>query len=127
MVKTKKSNDKFPAKWASTNFDDFDFNPPGQPVVAESHKPLPTPRNPLGGQNASDVLGENSPQAIAGRLATMLDGGEPNEDAIYQAIIKYRGIARQLPPETRATMDKLVSSYSNSRVIPRSKDKRKRK
>jgi hypothetical protein len=64
--------------------------------------------------------GDDEAQAVAGRLAKMLESAEPADEAakgkIFQGIIRYRKIARQLPEETRATIDRKIAAYSNARV-----------
>jgi hypothetical protein len=63
--------------------------------------------------------GDDEAQAIAGRLAKMLESADPAtadeavREKILQGIIRYRKIARQLPEETRATLHRAVARYSN--------------
>jgi hypothetical protein len=41
---------------------------------------------------------------------------EGTKEKIYQGIISYRKITRQLPEETRAALDRKIAAYSNSQV-----------
>jgi hypothetical protein len=61
--------------------------------------------------------GDNEAQAVADRLSKTLESADSADNQeIYQAIISYRKLARKLPPETRATLDRKIATYSNSQV-----------
>jgi hypothetical protein len=81
-------------------------------------------RNLLGGG-----VGANTPATAATRAAEELsqmlgkagdtEQDEGTKEKIYQGIISYRKIARQLPEETRAALDRKIAAYSNSQVKPK--------
>jgi hypothetical protein len=68
------------------------------------------------------ILGDNGAQATADRLSQLLaqvdpkTASEEEKDEIFQQIIGYRKIARSLPDETRAVLDRKMAAFNNSQV-----------
>jgi hypothetical protein len=92
----------------------------GNKLVAAGKKTSSDVKAPKTQKSGSALgAGDDDAQAIAGRLAKMLESADPAtadeaaKEKIFQGIIGYRKIARQLAEETRATVDKAVARYSN--------------
>lgn len=64
----------------------------------------------------------NTPEELAACLSEMLSRVDPKtvseqeKDEIFNEIVKFRKIARQLPEEQRAILDKKIAAYNNSQV-----------
>jgi hypothetical protein len=86
-------------------------------------------RGKANGRSLGGGVGASTPATAATRAAEELsqmlgkaDATERDEgtnEKIYQGIISYRKIARQLPEETRAALDRKIAAYSNSQVKPK--------
>jgi hypothetical protein len=84
------------------------------------------PRGKANGRSLGGGVGANTPATAATRAAEELsqmlgkadatERDEGTDEKIYQGIISYRKIARQLPEETRAALDRKIAAYSNARV-----------
>jgi len=89
-------------------------------AVSSSSKETKTPKAKKSGSALG--AGDDEAKAVAARLSKMLESAdsatadEAAKEKIFQGIIGYRKIARQLPEETRATVDKAVARYSNQIV-----------
>lgn len=91
--------------------------------------PGTSPKN--AGKSLGGLVGEKAPAKTAAtraaeELSRMLDEADavPDDranDKIYQGIIAYRKIARQLPEETRSALDRKIAAYSNARVSKKKK------
>ena len=97
----------------------------GKKLVAAG-KTSPNVKGPKVQKSGSALgAGDDEAQAVAGRLAKMLDSvsAKKPDDAtsqqIFQQIISYRKLARQLPDETRANLDRKIAAYSNGKVKPK--------
>jgi predicted transcriptional regulator len=67
-------------------------------------------------RDASENLHRQTPAIHLGRLLDNVDAktaSEEEKNAVFQAAIKYRKIARQLPEETRSVIDHKVAKFTN--------------
>jgi len=90
--------------------------------IHNEQKPAPVSKSRPKSLKAGSILGANTAGATAVRLSQILDGvdpktaGEKEKDEIFQQIIGYRKIARSLPEEQRAVLDRKIAAFSNSQV-----------
>lgn len=93
----------------------------GKKLVAAGKRTSASVKAPKAQKSASALgASDDEAQAAADRLSKILESADSADNQeIYQAIISYRKLARKLPPETRATLDRKIATYSNSQVKPK--------
>lgn len=94
-----------------------------QRPTKKQQRPAPASKSQPKSPKSASILGaESTASGVAGRLSQILDGVDPNtaseqeKDEIFQSIIAYRQIARSLPEEQRAVLDRKIAAFNNTQV-----------